>query len=178
VLASFLRDWLSVLAAGLVFSAFIQFKGWALLVAIMAYVLMWSGLQCGYLRLCLNLRKNNQVRWSELFSGFPRTLQMSVANVLFWMAIVLGCVLLLVPGVILFVRFSLYAITIADQEVGPLRSLSSSYGMLKKYGWLAAGLAPIGLLGQVVWVRYLCEPLFLLSLCSLYEHIKLAQAVE
>jgi uncharacterized membrane protein len=179
VLASFLRDWLSILAAGLVFSGFIQFKAWALLVAFVAHALVWSGLQCGYLRLCLNLRKNNQVRWSDLFSGFPRTIQMLLATVLFWMAIVLGCVLLIVPGVIIFVRCSLYAITLADQEVGPLRSLTSSYGMVKRHVWLAAGLASVSLLGGlIVWVRYLCEALFILSLCSLYEHLKSAEAVE
>jgi hypothetical protein len=70
ICATFLRELLSILAAGLVFAVFVDWKGWNLILALVVRFLAWSALQSGFLKFCLNVCENNKVNWKDLFSGF------------------------------------------------------------------------------------------------------------
>jgi hypothetical protein len=174
MVATFMRDLLSILAAGLVFALFIDWKDWSLLLGLIAACLTWCALQCGYLRLCLNLAEHNKVRWGDLFSGFSSCLEMLCATVCLCCAVGLGLVLLVVPGLVLAARFSLYGVALIDQKLSAEKSLLTSHRMVKGFAWYAAALLIIYYLGDMIsgWCSYGLESLLVISLCTLYKHIR------
>jgi hypothetical protein len=177
ICATFLRELLSILAAGLVFAVFVDWKGWNLILALVIRFLAWSALQCGFLKFCLNVCENNKVNWKDLFSGFNNCLNMMVATVCLWCAVVLGLILLVVPGLFFGVRFSLYGLSLVDQKLGGIRSLSTSNRMLKGFSWYAVGFLLIYFVsGLCGWWSFAFESLLVISLCTLYRHIRSREA--
>jgi len=171
--ATFVRELLSIVAAGLVFAIFIDLKGWNILIALVVRCVVWSALQAGYLKLCLNVCQNDKVQWKDLFSGLSFSLQMLIATACLWIAIILGLIVLVIPGLLLSVRLSLYGFVLVDQRSDALRSLLSSYRMLKGFARYAAVSLIVYLIGSTV--AGILFPAFQLlsdiSLCALYKHI-------
>jgi uncharacterized membrane protein len=179
VSGAFIRELLSILAAGLVFAVFVDWKGWCLVLAFIVRCLVWSALQCGYLKFCLNACEHNKVCWKDLFSGSEFSLQMLIATVCVWCAVVLGLVLLIVPGPFCAVRFSLYGFSLVDQKAGALESLLRSHRMLKGYAWCAAKFLLIFCIGSVLgWLSFAFESLLVISLCTLYRQIRAQEASQ
>jgi hypothetical protein len=172
--ATFVRDLLSILAAGLVFALFIDWKDWSLFLGLIVACLTWCALQCGYLKLCLNVCEHNKICWGDLFSGFNSSLEMLFATVCLWCAVALGLVLLVVPGLVLAARFSLYGVALIDQKLGAEKSLLTSHRMVKGFACYATVLLIIYYLGDVIsgWCSYGLESLLVISLCTLYKHIR------
>jgi hypothetical protein len=180
VSAAFLRELLATLAAGLVFAVFVDWKGWNLILVLVVRCLAWSALQCGYLKFCLNVCENNKVCWNDLFSGLNSSLKMAIATACLWCAVVVGLVLLVVPGLFFAVRFSLYGFSLVDQNLSALRSLLMSHRMLKGFSWSAARFlliycVGVGILG---WLSFAFESLLAISLCMLYKHIRAQEASQ
>jgi len=174
VFAVFLRELLSIVAAGLIFCLFVDWRGWNMLVAMIARCIVWSALEAGYLRLSLELCQKRKTQLKELFSGLSYTGQMFLATICLWLAVILGLVVLIVPGLIFIVRYSLYGYILVDQRSNALKSFSTSSRMLKGYAWCAAGLISICSIGIVFvgWLSYLFESLQVMSLCILYLHLR------
>jgi hypothetical protein len=178
VSAAFLRDLISLLAAGLVFVVLIDWKGWNLVAACVVRCLAWSAVQCGYLQFCLNICDKNVVQWKDLFCGIRFSLQMLIATACLWMGVALGLIILIIPGVFVAVRCSLYGFAMVHQKLGPLSSLLRSHRMLTGYGKMAGGLLLIYFLGASIfglWF-YAFEAFMNISLCTLYKHIREQEA--
>ncbi len=178
VSAAFLRELISILAAGIILAIFVDWRGWNLIIAFAVRCLVWSALQAGYLKFCLNLCDKNKVRWKDLFSGFPSCFQMLIATICLWCAVGFGLVFLVVPGLFIAVRFSLYGFALVDQKLSALRSLVISHRMLKGFAWCAAGVVLIYCVGVGIlgWLVGVLEPLMVISLCTLYRHIRMQEA--
>jgi hypothetical protein len=161
-----------------VFAAFIDWRGWNLVIAFAIRCLMWSALQAGYLKFCLNICDRDKVQWHDLFSGLGSGFQMLIATTCLWLAVGLGLVFLVVPGLFLAVRFSLYGFTLVDKKVSGLKSLVMSHHMLKGFGWCAGGVVLCYCIGVVIleWLGGVLEPLMVVSLCILYRHIRAQEA--
>jgi len=174
VLAAFLREFIALVAAGLAFSFLVDWKGWNLVAAFAVRCLAWSTLQPGYLRLCLNLCKTNQVQLRDLFSEFSSALQMLIATLCLWAAVTLGLLLLIVPGLVLAVRLSLYGLVLIDQKLGALRSLLGSHHMLRGFSRYASVMLLIYCIGIVLlgWLSWAFESFLVISLCTLYQRIR------
>ncbi|MBS2010387.1 MAG: hypothetical protein JST01_25275 [Cyanobacteria bacterium SZAS TMP-1] len=174
ILAAFLRDLMATLAAGIAFTIFFDRKDWIGIPVILAGWLTWSCMQCGYLKFCRNIQETNEVSWPVLFSGAAQTMDMLVATVCMWFSVALGLVALIIPGIYLAVKFSLYGMALVDQNTASEKALETSSRMLKGYFWPAAGICAIfELVGSVFsFGSYGWEALFVLALWSLYAHIK------
>ncbi len=69
-----------------------------------------------------------------LFSGGEFLLKGFVAYILYWAMIVIGLVLLIVPGIIVIVRFGMYQNAIVDKNMGIIESLGYSWNLTKGNG--------------------------------------------
>jgi hypothetical protein len=179
MVATFLRELLAILAAGIVFAIFVDLRGWNFAIALIVKIVVWSVLEVGYLKLVLNLCRTGAIQWKDLFSGSAMLgLQMLMATVCLWLAVVLGLVMLVVPGLIVAARLCLYGLVLVDQRYGALKSLSISNRMIKGFGWQAAGLMLIYCVGSVVvsLVPFAFEVLLVVSLCTLYDEIRAREA--
>lgn len=176
VSAAFLREFVSLLVGCIVFALFVDWRGWNLVVAFVVRCLMWSALQAGYLKFCMSLCED-KVQWNELFSGFRSCFQMLIATICIWFTVGFGLVFFVVPGLFVAVRFSLSGFALVDQNLGALRSLATSHRMIKGFAWCATGVLLIYCLGAWLLglVAGMLEPLMVISLCTLYKHIKMRE---
>lgn len=71
--------------------------------------------------------KGGKPELSQLFSGGDALLWMFLANLIIGFGVALGLVLLIVPGVILALGWSLAGLYIADARMNPIDAMSASW---------------------------------------------------
>lgn len=69
-----------------------------------------------------------------LFSGGPFLLKGFAAYILYWIMVFIGLILLIVPGVILILRFGMYQNAIVDRKMGVFESLGYSWNLTRGNG--------------------------------------------
>ncbi len=75
----------------------------------------------------LDLIKNNQVRIERFFDGFKRFGDAFILNILTTLFIILWSLLLIVPGIIAAIRYSMaYLIMSENPDVGPMEAINRS----------------------------------------------------
>jgi len=177
---AFVRDIIATIAGCLAFAASIDATDWCLWIALACSFVVHSGLQCGYLRFCDYIRQNKKANWKLLFGGFDLTMDMLFATVCLTCAVGLGLILLVVPGLFLATRWSLYGMNLVDQKLDSEKSLAASYKMLKGFGWLALFCTLIYVVGRSIldWWEYGFEALYVVMLWTLYRHIRAQEGRE
>lgn len=78
--------------------------------------------------------------WRMIFSGFGRLGQIIVASLLMSVLIVLGFVLLILPGIYLTIGYSLTLPLILDKGLGPWAAMETSRRMIHPKWWQVFGL--------------------------------------
>lgn len=104
-------------------SGFVAMIGWAF------SAIMNSGLLYTMLRIVRGENPPIEV----LFAGFPKTLSILLAGLLVGLAIFLGFLLFLIPGVIIALGFSMYRLLIMDREAGGIEAIEASWRMMRGY---------------------------------------------
>jgi hypothetical protein len=87
-----------------------------------------------------------------VLAGLTRLPAMLGASILYGLAIGLGLVLLIVPGIILSVYWILFTIAVISDRKGPVQSLGYSYQLIKGHWWRSATI--LGVLGIIAMVLY------------------------
>ena len=84
-------------------------------------------LSLGYARILLRIVRRERPDFMLLFSGLPYLVPGLVANLLVGIGAALGCLLLIVPGVILMLGWSFFMFLIVDKGCGPIEALKESW---------------------------------------------------
>jgi hypothetical protein len=171
--AAYLRDLIAIITFGLTFCIVEPWTDWSLLIALAAGLFVAAGLHCGFLKLCFNLYETKKICWKDLFSQFGAAADMLIATICMYCAVAMGFLCLIIPGIFLMVRFSLYGTVLIDKKIDAEKAISESYRMLKGYGIYAAGFMLILFIGQTLLRWWSCgfEALLVLCLWGLYKHI-------
>jgi len=93
----------------------------------------------------------------DLFVPFRRAYVASIASsVLYGLCVLVGLVLLIVPGIIIAIRLGFYTFLVVDEGYGPPAALQESWDRTRGYGWTIVGVSllaiPIVLLGVLALV--------------------------
>lgn len=117
-------------------------------------------LSLGMVRIGLNIVDGKEFTIGQLFSGGPHLVSGFLASLLFGLMVLVGCLLLIVPGIYLALRFGPYMNAIVDRKMGVFDSLSyASQLTTKNRGNLfVLALANIGIV--LAGVLALCVGLF------------------
>jgi uncharacterized membrane protein len=81
----------------------------------------------GLIRMWLQIARGEEARFNVLFTGRDRFLPMLGCTVLMGLAIGLGLLLFVVPGVIVLVGCCLAPLYVVDRGLGPVEALSASW---------------------------------------------------
>lgn len=103
-----------------------------------------------------------------------------IASVIIWAGVMLGTLLLIVPGVWLGISLSLVAPVMAIEQRGPMGSIRRSYRLVKGNWWETFGfLLLIGLIGGTAsqFVQLVAVPAFLVGNPSFAFGISIAFAI-
>jgi uncharacterized membrane protein len=104
-------------------------------------------LTCGQLIFFVKIARGQQAEVSDIFSGGPFFFKALGANILVTLCIVLGLLLLIVPGIILAIMFSQYFYLIVDRNAGVIDSMNLSSEVTKGNKFVLFVLAILAALG-------------------------------
>lgn len=128
----FVRTWLTMLAACIGFTLFIDFRGWNLVAAVVAGMIAFSFLQPTYLKFFKPIAQRQKADWSVLKINLKQGLNMLITLLIFLVSTAAGLVLLIIPGWIIAVRLLPSGFFVADDK-SPIESVNSSFKMVSGY---------------------------------------------
>jgi hypothetical protein len=171
--ASIIRTLLATLANSLVFALLINFPYWNLIAATLTYLLVWSALESGFLKMCLAASRSQTVHFGQLFSGLKQTPIFFILVLTYILATVIGIIALVIPGMFVCVRFSMAGLILIDKSESLIESAKSSYKLTLGYSRLIAPLFLIGatLASSGLQIQFIIELVVTIALVVLYLQI-------
>lgn len=103
-------------------------------------VLLWTLMGAGFIHIYLGLLDGKKGTVGELFTHTDEFLPLLIVNVAVGIAVVVGSILLIIPGVIaaIFLMFAQYLVV--DKKMKPMEALKQSMHMAKPNFWMLLGL--------------------------------------
>lgn len=84
-------------------------------------------LEMGLIKISLKLYDQEKPKFSDLFSQYPLFFKMLFGSIFYGLIIILGLILLIIPGIIFAVKFYLFEYFIVDKGLGPIEALKRSW---------------------------------------------------
>jgi hypothetical protein len=148
---------------------------WAL--AHIAFLIFFAGIEVGLIKISFAVYDGQEPTFSDLFAHLALGLKFLAGQLLYGLIIVVGLVLLLVPGFYLGVRYAWFGFCMADGEANMVESFRESaimsagqtasflaiFAALLVFNLLGASLLGLGLLVTI--------PLSLLMLSAVYRQL-------
>lgn len=118
---------------------------WPFLTGLLGLVsfVMQSALQLGIVKLALNLLDKNEADITDLLSCFPLVLKYVISTLLYCIMVVIGLCFLVVPGIVLAIKFGFYIFGIVEKGLGPIEALKFSSDLTEGSKWTLFGLGII-----------------------------------
>jgi hypothetical protein len=147
----------------------------------LAFLVFWAGLMAGCHALALQTVDGAVPTIHSLRPLLPRGLSYLCASVLYGVAVVAGLALLVVPGIYIAVRYSLFGYVIASGESSPLRAWRTANSLSDGCWWalfrvlivlLLVNLAGLALLGVGVFVTF---PVVLIAGAGVFRSLEKAR---
>ncbi len=86
----------------------------------------------GIIKITLKIHDDEKPEIKDLTSCYPLALNYVVASILCGVAIALGMLALIVPGIILAIKFSFVDYFIVDKKTGPIEAIKQSWQITKR----------------------------------------------
>lgn len=157
----FLLVTLVMLAIGSISSLFTQGSGFGSSgISFLISIFVSGPLSFGVSYYYLKAMRGDDFEFGVIFTGFKENyLQVVLANFLYMAIIMIGFLLLIIPGIILAIRLSFVPYLVMDEKLDPVEAIKTSWGMTKDYsmdiflfGILAVLIALGGLLLLIIGI--------------------------
>ncbi len=137
-------------------------------------------LELGFLRITLDFVEQERSSFLRLFSQYPLFLKYFLASILKTVIVIMGLILLIIPGVILEIGLTFYSYLIVDLGLGPILALKKSWAItkgakLKLFGFFIL-MGIINLFGALLLLVGLLVTVPVTSLALAYVYRKLLSA--
>ena len=124
----------------------------SLIIRIASYVLsMIIGM--GIIKICLRFCDGEKGEFSDLFSCYPLFFKYLIGSILYGLIVVVGLILLIIPGIVWAIKFQFFDYLIVDKGLGPIDALEKSSEITRGVKWdlfiFAILLGIINLMGFV-----------------------------
>lgn len=140
--------------------------------------LVSSTFALGLAKIYLRFRDGEKPIFENLFDGLARLHVYIAAMIILSIAVVMGLILLIVPGIIFLLRLWFVGFVVVDEKVGPLEAIQRSWDMTRGYTMdlfllfiLLVGLNILGLVCLMVGLLA-TVPISGLALAYIYRHLK------
>lgn len=112
---------------------------------------LWSILVTGpcssaYAHLCLRAVRGHEPELDDLLAGFRTYVNAVGAMLVYALAMLVGLVLLVVPGLVAMVRLSFTPFLVVDRDLSPIAAVKTSWEHTRGHGWSLFGLLLVALL--------------------------------
>lgn len=133
----------------------------------------------GYTRILLDATEGKEVKFSSFKTEFPKIGKLFLADLVFGVLIIVGLLLLVIPGIWILLRLMFFPYFIIGENCGPIEALKKSWNITKRNdGYLflfiltAILLMIIGLICLIVGV-FVTSVVLALASTYLYKSLKL-----
>ncbi len=123
--------------------------GLSLIITLAGMVLSWV-VSMGYIKILISFVDRESAEMGDLFSCFPLIFKYFFASILVGIVVLIGFVLLIIPGIIFSLMFMFYSYAIVDREAGPIESMKISADITRGAKWNLLGLLIITVLINLV----------------------------
>jgi uncharacterized membrane protein len=143
----------------------------------LAFLVFFAGVEVGLIQTCRALSDGKAPAFAETFACLPLGPKFLAAQILYLLMVVIGLLLLVVPGVYLGVRYALFGFCFADGERNPLRCFQRSAILTKGATtgllWILAALFVLNLLGASLLALglFITVPLSVLIMTDVYRQL-------
>jgi len=111
--------------------------------AILIASLLLALIELIWVQIALNLTAGRDVSRDDLVQAAGRFVPFLAATILYWLAIIAGTLLLIVPGIWLAVALMFYGYVLLDSGCGPLAALSRSMALVRGRWWWLFGFSVV-----------------------------------
>jgi uncharacterized membrane protein len=104
----------------------------------------------GWINIMLKYTRGENAEYGDLFQPISQFLSFLVAYVIYGVAVVVGMIFLVIPGLILGLRLQFAPFFVVDQQCGPIEALGKSWNATRGSTWKLLGLGIVlGLVNMV-----------------------------
>lgn len=132
----------------------------------------------GITKIGLKVYAGEKFEVSELFENYRPLSNYILASILYFLAVLVGLILLIVPGIILIIRMGLYPYLIVDKGMGPVDALKESMKLTKGstlnlflFWFVLLGVLILGLLALIVGI-IVAIPVTVLAYVFIYRYLE------
>lgn len=108
----------------------------------------------GFIRISLRLAAGEQGQFGDLFECYPLIIKYFVSSIIYGVMVTIGTILLIVPGIILAIKYQFYAYLLVDRKLGPIEAIKKSGAITKDTKWNLFLFSLIGF--GVMLLGFLC----------------------
>jgi hypothetical protein len=143
----------------------------------LSFLIFVAGLEVGLLQICRALSDGKVPKFAETFEYLPLGPKFLATQILYLLMVVIGLLLLVVPGVYLGVRYSLFGFCFAEGETNLLRCFQQSAILSKGAAtgllWILAALLVLNALGASLLALglFITVPLSVLIMTDVYRQL-------
>ena len=88
--------------------------------------------------------RDEEVDLKSLFEGFrTKYLNIVLANLIVFALVILGMMMLIIPGIIVLCRLVFVPYLVMDKDLEPMKAVEKSWNMTRGHGWKVFGMAII-----------------------------------
>jgi len=124
------------------------------LAAHLSFFVVFAGLEVGFIRMCLAIHDNDQVAYTDIFQALHLGGKYLLVQLAYFGIILIGLVLLIVPGVYYGTRFSLYGQVFAEKSFSLKdvfrHSAEPGQGTMRVLFWLGATVIFLNIVGASI----------------------------
>ena len=148
----------------------------SLIIRIASYVLS-AIIGMGLIKICLRFCDGEKGEFSDLFSCYPLFFKYLIGSILYGLIVVVGLILLIIPGIIWAIKFQFFDYLIVDKGLGPVDALEKSSEITRGVKWdlFAFGilLVIINILGFLCLVvgLFVTIPVTLVAMAFVYREL-------
>jgi uncharacterized membrane protein len=142
-------------------------------------ILITAPLSLGMATFFLNIVRGNEVRIEQLFDGFKNYVPALIVTLLMAIAVCLGLILLIIPGIIIALGLSMSMFILSDNpSMSAVDVLKASWEMMKGHKGdyfvfclLCIGMAILGFLALIIGIFYVL-PIIYAASALFYEKVR------
>lgn len=149
-------------------------------VFVIGFFVLGLVMSIGWVKVLLKLVRDQEPDVSELFTNWQYVISYLLGSLCYALAVLGGLVLLIIPGIIFMIMFSMYTWLIVDKDMGPIQALNhsraitkGSRGRLCIFGFICLLVNLAGLLCLIVGVAV---TIWITMIASAYVYDRLANA--
>jgi len=121
-----------------------------LLICLFIFMVVFSGLGLGLIRIVLDLQDKKKSNPARLFSSFKFIPKLFLSGIIVFFAVVGGLILFVIPGIFLAMRLFFFKFYIVDKNAGIIECLKKSFHATRGLEWDILGIVIVAISLSIV----------------------------